>query len=304
VRIARLALSFSLLILLLAATLASLDYSHLDRTLEGASREHAAEVLRERRGELVEDPELQRAVAQFLERPDDLRRLQYVRSMVRLRAAADADASFPEAAAQARAIKASPLYRDSGERQSSNWLSGAVSRLARLIPRLRPAAMPDIEAAPRLGSWLIYTVWTVLAIAAILFGVFAIRHFAFHRALKRRATALLDEDEPERTLDEWLATAERLEREGRHREAVRCLYLACLLKLDEHGVARFVRGQTNWEHLGRIQGSANKPSALDFSEPTRAFDRVWYGMRVRGSEDVGLFRGWYRDLTGLLEAKR
>jgi hypothetical protein len=137
----------------------------------------------------------------------------------------------------------------------------------------------------------------------IAFLVFALKRFVWSKRLERKAKALLDEDEPERTLDEWLELADRLERQGKYREAVRCLYLACLLKIDEARIARFERSQTNWEHLARIEASPARPSDLEFREPTRAFDNIWYGMRVNGSEDVMRFRAWYRQVTESVRAK-
>ena len=104
---------------------------------------------------------------------------------------------------------------------------------------------------------------------------------------------MLSEEEPELSRDEYLEEADRLNSEGRHREAVRYLYLACLLLFDESGVARFVRGETNWEHLRRIEASEKRPGDLDFQPATRKFDVVWYGMRVEGPSDVQAMRDWY-----------
>ncbi|HWA84414.1 MAG TPA: DUF4129 domain-containing protein, partial [Fimbriimonadaceae bacterium] len=109
------------------------------------------------------------------------------------------------------------------------------------------------------------------------------------------------DDEPERTLDEWLELSSSYERDGKYREAVRALYLACLLKFDERNVARFLRSQTNWEHLARIETSPKKPAGLDFRTPTQAFDRIWYGYKVRGPIDVAEFRAWYGDVTRALQ---
>ena len=113
---------------------------------------------------------------------------------------------------------------------------------------------------------------------------------------------MLEDDEPERSLDEWLAEADTLQAQGRYREAVRALYLASLLRFDEARVARFQRGQTNWEHLTRIEASPTMPKDLDFRATTRLFDRIWYGRIVRGKEDVDQFRAWYLNITNTLRA--
>jgi hypothetical protein len=73
------------------------------------------------------------------------------------------------------------------------------------------------------------------------------------------------------------------------------------LRFDEALVARFDRGQTNWEHLYRIEQSARKPEGLDFRTPTNLFDRVWYGYQGKGAEEVSLFRQWYLRITESLQ---
>jgi len=205
--------------------------------------------------------------------------------------------SARDAVAIAKGIKRSPLYSDAGPQQTTNWLSNAFDRLNNIHPNCncnRPVTVTPPGAAA--GQWFIYLIYAIVIIALGAFIVFAVSRFNWTRKLKRKAKALLDEDEPERTLDEWLEMADKLEREGRFREAVRCLYLACLLKIDEARIARFERSQTNWEHLARIEASPMRPSNLHFREPTKAFDLIWYGMRVNGSEEVTKFRAWYRDV--------
>jgi len=197
----------------------------------------------------------------------------------------------------AKEIKSSPIYRDPGPKQTANWLSNAFDRLNNFKPSC-DCKEPNMAApnAPHIGAWFPNTIMAVLILAVVGFIVFAVRRMSWSKRLQRRAKALLDEDEPERSVDEWLDMADKLEQEGRYREAVRCLYLACLLKIDEARIARFERSQTNWEHLFRIEASANKPANLNFREPTKAFDHIWYGMKVNGAEDVDRFRTWYRDV--------
>lgn len=200
--------------------------------------------------------------------------------------------------ALAKKIKSSPVYRDPGPKQSTNWLSSAFERLNNIHPSCNcKQPMPNAPNVPRVGSWFVTGIYIVLFGALAGFIIFAVSRYSWSKKLNRKAKALLDEDEPERSLDEWLEMADKLEGEGRFREAVRCLYLACLLKIDEARIARFERSQTNWEHLERIEASSARPANLEFREPTKAFDVIWYGMRVNGSEDVLRFRNWYREVT-------
>jgi hypothetical protein len=214
------------------------------------------------------------------------------REVVELRAAAERTIDDPAAIDLAREVKASPVYLEPDQRAGANWLAEALRRLRNIRS---PFRAPDAPNLPRIGlaGWLVPVMWVLLGLAAAFFAYLAFRHFRWKIGLSRRTKAMLEEDEPERTVDEWLELADQLEAEGRLREAVRCLYLACLIRFDEARVARFDRGQTNWEHLARIQASDRLPSGLDFSEPTKRFDRIWYGWHVRGPEDVADFRGWY-----------
>lgn len=296
--IAKLVSSFSLLFLV-AVSWAN-TYREFSRALSSANT--VAEIKRVAASytDLIDAyPELVQAYE------DDLSDLTIddFKGMIAMRAAAEGSPPKDSVKSQAKQIKASPLYRDPGIQEQSNWLDGAMRRLADLIPKRTEA--PNINV-PRSGipGWIVPGMWGLLALAVATFGYFAIRHFSWKRALKRKATAVLEDDEPERTLDEWLLLADEHAAAGRFREAVRAMYLSCLLKFDEAGVARFVRGETNWEHLHRISNSPKKPATIDFRPPTQTFDRIWYGFHVKGSEDVELFRAWYQQITEQLRGVR
>ncbi len=225
--------------------------------------------------------------------------LESFKGLIAIRAAAEVPKTAKDSPSQAKEIKANPLYRDPGVQEQSNWLDGAMRRLADLIPKR--SQNPTIRL-PNTGipGWIVPGMWGLLGLAVAVFGYFALRHFTWKRALKRKAKAMLEDDEPERTLDEWLLLADEHAAAGRYREAVRAMYLSCLLKFDEAGVARFVRGETNWEHLSRISASPKKPATIDFLPPTQTFDRIWYGMHTKGREDVDQFRFWYQQITEAL----
>jgi len=199
----------------------------------------------------------------------------------------------------AREVKASPVYNvPSDTRQSANWIQRGLARLGEVIGSLlNPKAMPNLNApTAQIGNGLTVVMWGIL-VAVVLVGLgLVIRHFRWTKRTKIRAGGLLEEDEPDRSADEWLLRADALEREGRHREAVRCLYLASLARIDEAGVARFIRAETNWEHLRRIEASSKRPSGLDFRSPTQRFDRIWYGHQVEGSRDVAIARQNYEEI--------
>ena len=198
-------------------------------------------------------------------------------------------------------IKKSGLYRKPADEGGDNWVSRALERIRFNVNPPTPKAPPKFTGIDGLG-FLVYVVWGVLAIVIALLLFFAIRYFRWkinrQRALK--STAMLEDDEPERSLDEWLELSAQLESEGRFREAVRCLYVACLLRYDEHRVARFDRTQTNWEHYRRIQASPTNPKAFELLGLTTDFDHIWYGFRPTSAVEVQRFRASYQELTGLL----
>jgi hypothetical protein len=208
----------------------------------------------------------------------------------------------------AEEILANPLYVDRIERKDRNWLDKVSNRLGdRII-----AWLSQIEfSSPRtqfglfdgaLGG-LHVIAWVLVLVVIGLVLYFVLRNFSGAARRKRRIGGILADDEPERTADQWLAQAEKLEAEGRFREAVRCLYIACLVRYDDGRVARFRRHETNWEHLYRIEGSPTNPKEVDFRAATQSFDKVWYGYMVRGVEDVTAFKEVYQKLCNALQIK-
>lgn len=190
-------------------------------------------------------------------------------------------------------------YYDSQARQDSNWLNNVWKR----FPKWN-LEKPDINAPritpPSIGPFPIYLLYTIIAVVFLGAIYFIAKLFLENRKMQRKASAILEEEEPERTLDEWLQIAEQLEQEGEYRKAVRALYVACLLKLDEAGVARFIRTQTNWEHLARIESSLQKPASLNMRTPTKEFDVIWYGYNCKGASDVAKFREYYIGLKDMV----
>jgi hypothetical protein len=201
-------------------------------------------------------------------------------------------------------IKSSPLYTDKTEKKGSNWLQKAAKNFMNLFKSPNKVDLPDMNLRKIQLPFLLPLTYGILAILLAVFIYYVAREFSIKRRLRRAAATVLEEDEPMRTLDEWLEQADQLEREGRYREAVRCLYLACLLKFDEADVARFIRTQTNWEHLARIKKSPTLPPDIQFEQPTRDFDHIWYGYRVKGASDVAQFRSVYTNLKFILEGRR
>jgi hypothetical protein len=211
--------------------------------------------------------------------------------------------------AEAARILSDPRFRDIDVETRSNWLGDSVeeffTRLGRWLVELLRRLFPDREMRGPDGGLLnpapvVQAVIWILLLSLAVFAVYFLVKMRFTINRKKKTIGgLLDDSELERSADEWLAQSDRLAAEGKHREAVRCLYVACLIRLDEQNVMRLERGETNWEHLRRFEKSPRRPQALDFATATLQFDLVWYGFKVKGASDVAAMRTFY---TQILEA--
>lgn len=74
-----------------------------------------------------------------------------------------------------------------------------------------------------------------------------------------------------------LSKAQAMSDSGDYRMAVRYLYLAALLQLEERGLLRYDRSRTNREYLGDIKRRRILGLSDSFTEVVEVFDRVWYG---------------------------
>ncbi|RYG49366.1 DUF4129 domain-containing protein [bacterium] len=276
--------AISILFVVLSATLSHAQrWKALEGSIEGLPEAKAAQVLK--RSPLVKSSPILVKLS-----PRDLIQA------VRLRARIESTADPKDLKGEVEAIKAQKRILDGRTAQSANWLSKALSGLRReqetSYSQPKPSTTPS---APVNTQGVVYFMWFLLGLAVLFFLYFALRHLS---GIKRRTVvkALVEEDEPERTVDEWLLQAQELESKGMYREAVRALYLACLLRLDEAGIARFIRHETNWEHQNRIDVSPKRPPTLDLRPATQLMDRVWYGFRTEGPPDVARIRGVYESI--------
>lgn len=209
--------------------------------------------------------------------------------------------------ATARDIVRSPVYRDTGEASSQSWITRSFRRIGEWLEDL----LDNLKFEPKVGgavglpmAGLEILVWFLLVCGLGAFVVWFLVKFSWIRAGRARRSALLDEGTEVLSADEWLTEAAQLESQGRYREAVRCLYLAGLMRLDEANVLRFVRHETNWEHLARFERAPDRPQGIELRLVTLEFDRVWYGNQVRGVKDVEAMREHYSRILGLVRVRR
>jgi hypothetical protein len=110
----------------------------------------------------------------------------------------------------------------------------------------------------------------------------------------------------ERSEDEWFALADRLEREGELRLALRSVYLGLLAGLAQREWLTIRRDSTNRDYLNeftrrwRRRPQAALERRIEIPEKLRGslrqFDRVWYGSHVPTREAVVAYRQDQREL--------
>jgi hypothetical protein len=110
----------------------------------------------------------------------------------------------------------------------------------------------------------------------------------------------------ERSEDEWFALADRLEREGELRLALRSVYLGLLAGLAQREWLTIRRDSTNRDYLNEFTRRwQRRPKAalerrIEIPEKLRGslrqFDRVWYGSHVPTREAVAAYHQDQREL--------
>ena len=165
-----------------------------------------------------------------------------------------------------------------------SWLDDLRDRfftfLARLLARLFSSGGLG-GGASLLGQLL--SAAAVLAVAAVL--VYALRGLFLNFAPEARAPDEAGLGDGDLTAEAASRRAASLAEGGDHRSAVRYLYLAALLHLEEAGLLRYDRSLTNREYLRTL---AARPELADrLRGVVEVFDRVWYGFDALNDDAYG-----------------
>ncbi len=118
--------------------------------------------------------------------------------------------------------------------------------------------------------------WLVTAIGVLVLGS-VILYFVRSLRANLAAEAALEDimNGPKISSAAALEQAQQLAAQSDYRSAVRFLYLAAVLALDERGLLRFDRSLTNREVLW--QASTDERLRGELAPVVQVFDRVWYG---------------------------
>ena len=134
--------------------------------------------------------------------------------------------------------------------------------------------------------------WVLLAVVVGVVGLLIVK--AVQRDRRRRdgaddGPAIGVTTDERRPAEAWSAEAERLEAEGRWREALRCRYRALVATLARTGVVEEVPGRTAGEYRTLVTRT-KPPVAEPFAGATDLFERAWYGSEDTGPDDRDAFR--------------
>lgn len=168
----------------------------------------------------------------------------------------------------------------------SQWLYDLYRRLIEWLRSATTAVqVPDLSEA-----WLI---GLSIALAVLLIAV----GWRLRRVVIRDRGRLTTPAPTEvATADEALDKADSLAAAGDLRQAVRLLYLATLLALEEQGALRFDRALTNHEVLLHLR---NRPDlAAVLAGVIDVFDRVWYGEQTLSAESFATYSAAVNALRG------
>lgn len=174
-----------------------------------------------------------------------------------------------DARARLQQILSSPPFQRSQPAERS-WLGQFLDWLGRLLERL---LRPVSETAQNNGGVI---TWTIALVGGLLLAaVIGYLLLGLRRSLTHEANLEQDDSEANLTAKTAFDQASALARDGDYRTAVRFLYLAALLRLDERDLLRYDRALTNREYIEQVR---DNPALQERLMPVVAtFDRVWYG---------------------------
>jgi hypothetical protein len=169
---------------------------------------------------------------------------------------------------------------------------------------------PGAWQLKNLRLWLSLIAILTVGAGAVLFWLRRRREAAAQLSLPLATTPLPDLSDgavaSERSEDEWFALANRLEREGELRLALRSTYLGLLAGLAQREWLTIRRDRTNRDYLNeftrrwRRRPQAAEGQRVEIPEKLRGslrqFDRVWYGSYVLTPEAVAVYRQDQREL--------
>jgi hypothetical protein len=162
-----------------------------------------------------------------------------------------------------------------------------------------PTPLPEPQNEPASDSFSLSlspeVAQLLLVVGAAALVVVVLLYFVRSLNVQRAAVDTKSDDDDPATSQDAGKRAEESEASRDYRSAIRYLYLACLLLLDEKGLIRYDRTLTNREHLRLVN---DKPQLVELLRPVvSTFDDVWYGF-------IPVDEGMYQQFTQNVERLR
>jgi len=164
-----------------------------------------------------------------------------------------------------------------------SWLDQLRDRLWAAVVRLLAGLLRLVPAGAGFSLGQVLAVVAVLAVVGVL--AFALLGLLRGFAAEARVAEEAGAGEGTLTAEAASRRAQALAEGGDNRAAVRYLYLAALLHLEEAGLLRYDRSLTNREYLRVL---ASRPELADrLRGVVEVFDRVWYGFETLDAAAYG-----------------
>jgi hypothetical protein len=173
----------------------------------------------------------------------------------------------------------------------TQWLQKAREFFLKLLDRLLPDDwLPDDSEISVDGSLLYngaillrYLIIGLGILVLVLVLAYILRELLIGLIIEAKIEPDAEADGEVLTADTAFKRAQGLSSAGDYRTAVRYLYLSSLLLLDERGLLRYDRSQTNREYLRSVTHLPKLAGIL--REVIEVFDRVWYGYQPLDERD-------------------
>lgn len=172
------------------------------------------------------------------------------------------------------------------------------SPLAELWLRFIEWLLRQLDRTGILNARLPGANWIVVGLAVLLVGGVAVYFIRSVRAKLASDEGLEDLDSPRMSSAAAIQQAQQMAAGSDYRSAVRYLYLAAALVLDERGLLRFDKALTNREVLR--QASTNEFLREQLAPVVETFDKVWYGYEPISEDE---YRAYAEQIARAREVK-
>jgi hypothetical protein len=179
--------------------------------------------------------------------------------------------------------------------------AGAADDLAKLDALLRQPTPPPITARTTSsgGESLSPSFFEAVLILVVVIVVIGLLVYLARMLQVQPAAVDLDDEAIPGSSQAAADRAEKLKAVSDYRAAIRQLYLASLLALDEQRIIRYDATLTNREHLDQLRDQPHLRELM--SQVVSIFDRVWYGF---APADESLYRSFRQYLDQLRQSGR